>query len=405
MFNSFCCVEVILMMADGVDFSHEVDPTVVGMSREGVRRAAAVFERYFAEGLNIGGQFVVLRDGEVVLDRVIGVKRLGTTQAVLPTTPFLLFSCTKPVTAVCVHQLIEQGLLELDAPVAEYWPEFACNGKGKVTVAQALLHQAGVPERGLYQQIPSWRNWDYVAQNVANLTAEWEPGSKTAYHLVNNGFILGELVRQVTGARIDEYMEEEIFSPLGMNNSYLGLPLEKLPDAAELYWEAADQRGTVLLFRSARHWVLPAATMNAPARDLAIFYQMLVIGGIYKGHRGLREELVREAVKLRTAGYDETLKDTIHWGYGFGVGGREAVEEGTHGSSFGRYSTFNTFGHGGQRSSVGWADRGERLVMTFTSNQMLDDAAALERIQDLADGVWEALVDHGNPKLLGMANG
>lgn len=386
-------------MADAVDFSHEIDPTEVGMSREGVRRAAAVFEQQFADELNIGGQFVVLRHGKVVLDRVIGLKRLGTTQTVLPTTPFLLFSCTKPVTAVCIHQLVEQGLLELDAPVAEYWPEFGTNGKEKATVAQTLLHQAGIPDRGLYPQIPRWRNWDYVAQNVANLTAQWEPGSKTAYHLVNNGFILGELVRRVTDARIDEYMQEEIFAPLGMKNSYLGLPPERLGDAAELYWEAPDQRGTVFVFRHARHWVLPAATMNGPARDLAVFYQMLVNGGIYNGHRLLKEETVREATKLRTARYDETLGDVIHWGYGFGIGGREKTEDGKYGSSYGRYSTFNTFGHGGQRTSMGWADSEENLVLSFTSNQMIDDMGSVHRVQALADAVWEALVEHNNPKL------
>ena len=121
-------------MIHTLDFSHETDPTNVGMSREGVRRAAAVFEQQFADDLNIGAQFVVIRRGKVVLDRVIGLKRLCTTQAVMPDTPFQLFSMAKPLTAVCIHTLVEQGLVELDAPIAEYWPEFGTKGKEAATV-------------------------------------------------------------------------------------------------------------------------------------------------------------------------------------------------------------------------------------------------------------------------------
>ena len=258
-------------MVEQLDFSFEVDPESVGMSRVGVQRIVDRFEQQFMEGLNIGGQLVVLRRGQVVLDRVMGVRRVGTTQAVLPSTPFLLFSCTKALTAVCIHQLVEEGKLELDAPVADYWPEFGTGGKETATVAQTLLHQAGIPERGIRQQVPLWWSWDRVVNNVAGLTAEFEPGTKTAYHLVNNGFILGELVRRVSNVMIDVYMQRELFDPLGMKDSYLGIPAAEMGRASELYWGAADQRQSVLLFRYARQAVIPAATLNSSARDLAIF--------------------------------------------------------------------------------------------------------------------------------------
>ena len=228
-------------MTDRIDYSFEVDPETAGMSRAGVQKIVSVFEQQFADGRNIGAQLVVLRHGQVILDRAIGVKRLGTMQVVRRVTPFLLFSCTKALTAICVHKLVEEGKLELDAPVADYWPEFGTGGKEAATVAHTLAHQAGIPGRGLYPQIPRWWYWDLVVSNVAGLEAEFEPGTKTAYHLVNNGFVLGELVRRVTNVMMDEYMQRELFEPLGMTHSYLGIPADELLNAAEIYWAAADQ--------------------------------------------------------------------------------------------------------------------------------------------------------------------
>ncbi len=384
---------------DKLDFSFEADPTTVGMSPAGVDRIVSIFEQHFAEGLNIGAQLVVARHGRVVVDRAIGLRRLGTTETVQNTTPFLLFSCTKSLTSMCVHKLAEEGKVDLDAPIADYWPEYGTKGKETGTVAHALLHQTGIPGRGLYPQIPRWWYWDWVTSSVADLEVEHEPGSKTAYHLVNNGFILGEIVRRVTNVMIDEYMQREFLDPLGMADSYLGIPTDQLARASEVYWSAADQRAPALLFRYARQAVIPAATLNAPARDLARFYQMMINGGEYNGRPILKKETIDYATKIHYTGLDETLGEPDRWGMGFGIGGPQLEDQRIYGNTYGRYSTHNTFGHGGQRSSIGWGDKSENLVIAFTTNNMIDDVGSTKRQQDIGDAVWEALTDHQNPRL------
>lgn len=370
----------------------EVDPAEVGMSREGVREINEVFEELFVEGLHSAAQLVVLRHGRVVLDRTLGVTKLGTTHSVKPSTPFMTFSCTKPLIAMCIHKLVEDGVVELDAPVAAYWSEYGVRGKEATTIRQVLLHQAGIPAKGLYWQIPRWWDWAKVTAHVAASAAEFEPGRKTAYHLVNFGFILGEVLCRVTGMAVDEYMRQELFGPLGMANAYLGLPAAEGGRAAEIYWGAADQRNAVLLFRRARSAVMPAATLNCSARDLAIFYQMLVNGGRYGGYQFVKPQTVAQAIAIGSEGWDETLGIFMRWGMGFGLGGpRPAHDIYGNRSSLGRRSTISTFGHAGQRSSIAWADMEQQVVLAFTCNGLVSEADNLRRQESLADALWDAL--------------
>jgi CubicO group peptidase (beta-lactamase class C family) len=372
----------------------EVDPASVGMSRAGVQEIERRFEAQFARGLHYAAQLVVVRHGRVVLDRTIGVLRRGQTKSVRPTTPFQNFSVSKAFTAVCIHKLIEQGLVEMDAPIGDYWPEFACKGKETATIRHAFLHQMGIPARGIYPQIPRWWRWDRVVGQVANLTAEYEPGTRTAYHLVNNGFVFGELVRRITGQPIEQYMQEQIFEPLGMRNSYLGLPRSEIGRAAQVYWGATDQRGAVLLFRQARHAVMPAATLNAPARELAVFYQMMLNGGQYAGHCLMRPETVRLATSVGYEGMDETLEIYAHWGYGFGISGPKPPDApNADRSIYGEGASLTTFGHAGQRSSLAWADSEQQIVFAFTCNRLLADEDSSARWQELGDALWSAVVD------------
>ena len=108
-----------------IDYSKPADPASLGMSTQGIENIRQVFQRQFEQGLHPAAQLVVLRHGQVVVDEVVGQHR---SQPVTSATPFLGFSVTKPYTAMCVHKLIEEGLVEMDAPVAEYWPEFGAEG-------------------------------------------------------------------------------------------------------------------------------------------------------------------------------------------------------------------------------------------------------------------------------------
>lgn len=374
-----------------ITFGLEVDPETVDMTRRGVNRIVALFEQHFADGQHPASQLVVIRHGQVVLDRTLGILRTGRFESVKPTTPFLTFSCTKPLTGVCLHQLVEKGDVDLDVPIATYWPEFGQKGKETATLRHALLHQAGVPTRGLYFQIPTWWNWERVTQHVADLPAEYEPGTKTAYHTVNYGFIIGEVVRRVTGRPIEAYMRDEIFEPLGMENAYLGLPRHETDRAAEVYWGVSDQRNVVLLFRQARYSVMPAASLNASAQDLALFYQMMLNGGSYKGHQVLSPETVKTITQVGYAGYDHTLDMYTKWGLGFEVGGPRPPEYADQYISLGSKSGPSSFGHPGQRSCNAWADAEQGLICIYLTNRLIDVNENNRRWQGMSDAVWDAI--------------
>lgn len=185
-----------------IQWGEEVLPSRVKMKDQGVIKIIDVYASQLAKGYHQGSQLVILRNGKIIVDRADGFANVRRKLKVTPNTPFNCFSITKPFTAICIHKLLEEGKIGLDTPIAEYWPEFGNGGKETATIRHTLLHQAGIPSRGLYLQIPLWVNWEWVTHNVANLKAEFSPGSKSSYHFVNFGFILGEVVRRVTGKSI-----------------------------------------------------------------------------------------------------------------------------------------------------------------------------------------------------------
>ena len=373
-------------------FGREVPPASIGMSQAGVRRIVEIFEEQLGRGLHPGAQLVVLRHGQVAVDRAAGLADVRRKLPVTPDTPFLTWSCSKPFTGMCVHRLIEEGRVEWDAPVARYWPEFGCKGKESATIRHTFLHQAGIPRRGIYTQFLLWSNWEWVTRNVAGLPAEFPPGSRTAYHLVNYGFILGEVVRRVTGQPIQEYLRQTFLEPLGMRNSWLGLPAGEWSRAARLYCDPA-QRLAVFGFkwRRVRSAVMPAATLHSTARDLAVFYQMLLNGGQYAGRRYLQPETIAAATALGYEGYDATIGLHARWAHGFHLGGDIPANGPLGPSAMGKGSTLRTFGHNGQASCMAWADPDAEVVVTFVCNRLLDDAAVLARWKSLSDAVWDAL--------------
>jgi CubicO group peptidase (beta-lactamase class C family) len=370
----------------------EVQLASAGVNPEAVQGVKKIFLRQIREGLHPGAQLVVLRSGKVVLDLAEGIANLGSRRRVTPDTPFLTFSVSKAFTGLCVHRLIEEGRIDLDAPVAEYWPEFGSRGKQEATIRHVFLHQAGIPTRGIYLQALHWMNWGRVTRSVANLQAEYAPGTKTAYHPLNYGFILGEVVRRVTGKPIELYLKNTFLDPLGLKNTSLGLPPGRQKDIARIYHGCPDQKIVVWAFRIPfiRSAVLPAATLHSTARELAVFYQMLLNGGVYAGKRYLQEGTIRAATRLAYEGFDHTIQREMRWAYGFHLGGlAQSAEEA--GSGMGKGSSENTFGHFGQRTCMAWADSNADLVVAFTCNRLLSIESNQRRWQELSDAIWDSI--------------
>ncbi|MCI0714358.1 MAG: beta-lactamase family protein [Chloroflexi bacterium] len=315
-----------------------------------------VFQQQYRDKQFWGGQLVVRYQGETVVDEVIGVADRRTQRPVTGETPFLCFSIAKPFTGICIHKLIEAGRLELDAPVADYWPEFGCKGKEKATIRHVFLHQAGIPSRGNYRLMPFWGKWVYLTSTLANLDAQFEPGTRTAYHSLNYGFIFGEVVRRVTGQPFEVYLREQFLDPLKLENTYMGLPPHRGEDAAYAYCKPIRQKRVAWTFRipAMRRAVVPAAGLNSTARDIARFFQMLVNGGSLDGRQYLKAETVAQTTSL---GNDDPRN---RWGYGFVIGGLNKPDFPV-GNGMGAASSVTSFGHFGQ--TVRWHGPTQRIIL------------------------------------------
>lgn len=359
------------------------------MTPEAAENIQRLFNQMITEGLHPGAQLVVYHHGQAVVDLAAGMGELKRQRRVTPDLPFLVFSVSKAFTGACIHKLVEDGKIGLDLPIAEIWPEFGCRGKERATIRHALLHQAGIPTRGLISQIRLWPDWELVTQNVASLPAEYPPGTRTAYHLINYGFILGEVVRRVTGKPIDEYLQETFLDPLRLANTALRLPPSWQGRVAGIYSGHLQQVGPVILFNRPRirSALIPAASLHTTARDLAIFYQMLINGGELNGKRYLRPETIAQATALYYQGYDATMRVPMRWAMGFHLGGKQLEEA----PSFGDTSSVHTFGHAGQGSCIAWADPEHELVMAFTCNRLLSSLSTRLRWNRLANAVWQAI--------------
>lgn len=375
-----------------IEFDGQVPQSLDGISTDGVKNIITVFERQIDDELHPGAQLVVLRNGHVVVDLYGGYTDLGKRQLVNQESPFMAFSITKPLISACVFRLIDNGQIELDAPVEEYWPEYGTKGKEKTTIRQVLLHQAGIPRRGLLYQIKNVSDWEKVTQNIANQKSVYPPGSKTAYHTLNFGYILGEIVRRVSGRPIEEYLNTEFLIPMGLHHT--DLKIKDLQDKSypHLYSGTIGHQFVAWLFNSPnfRQAVIPASSLHSTARDLAIIFQMFLNEGFYAGKKYLQPESINLATSLAYEGIDESLGRTTRWGYGFHIGGDHELNP-TLPDGMGYRSSVNTFGHFGQRTSMAWADKSARLVVVFLCNRFLSGIDYKKRLQEISDAVWSAL--------------
>ena len=172
---------------------------MVSLDPDDIDRLRGVFDRQLDVGLHHGAQLAVYVDGELVVDFAGGTTGPDGGETT-PETRHLLFSCTKPYAAVAVHQLVEEGALAYDDRLTEYWPTFAADGseKAEITVEQVLSHTAGIPFGDLDADPARWTDWDAVVTAMEEIEPVFTPGERVAYHSINYGWLVGELLRRVT---------------------------------------------------------------------------------------------------------------------------------------------------------------------------------------------------------------
>ena len=351
-----------------------------GLSPAGLGRVEEAARRHLELGLHSGSQLAVYRDGELQLDL-----RLGTASA--PEARLLWFSATKPLAAVAVLMLADRGLLDLDAPIAELWPEFGAGGKESCTVRHVLNHRGGFP---VFPRDFDWErmdDWDAVCAATASIEAEWEPGTDTGYHPVTYGFALGEVIRRVDGRPPRDFLRDEVFEPLGMDAS-LGVdeatlphvvPVEAMSEITMLDPTGSERRTSDIVRRfrlpSTLRGQLPAANAIGTADALARFYdELLACRTARAGERLLPSETAMQATTVQwRAGFDRTFMLPASYGLGFLVGG--VMEP---------YNERGVFGHTGQQCAIGYADPARGLAVAYVTNGLHGPLEVQLRYADVA---------------------
>jgi CubicO group peptidase (beta-lactamase class C family) len=375
---------------------------ISGVVEPGFERVRDAFEANFADHGEVGASACVYVDGQCVVDLAGGERTDGTPYD--ESTLQLVFSSTKGATAACAHLLAQRGELDLHAPVATYWPEFAARGKGDVPVSWLLSHKVGLPDTEARLSYEQMLDWDTVAAALADSAPLWEPGTQHGYHAVTYGWLVGEVVRRVSGRSLGEFFAEEVAGPLGLE-FWIGLPDEQVDRVSKLIPMAppeglpmmAAEEGTgggdgsapkgliemldMLLgpgnlagralaapggasadqdvWNDPRTWAaqIPAANGITNARGLARMYAGLV--GEVDGVRLLDEATLNAAIEPQVEGPDAVLVFPIPFALGF-----------MRHSDMSPMLGGRSFGHYGAGGSVGLADPERRIAVGYAMNQM-----------------------------------
>ena len=342
-----------------------------------------------------GGMAVaVYHHGELVVDAWTG-ERNAAGDPWTRDTMSMSFSTTKGVVATIVHRLVDRGLLDYDSPVATYWPEFATAGKVSITLRHLLTHQAALHDvRALVDSTEGLLDWNNMVKLLAEAEPAWEVGTRSAYHALTYGYLVGEVIRRVTGLTVNEALQREIVEPLGIGQMYIGAPPAVRGDIAE---QLVDPKSLDRLFKTTQfmsrfdryrplHSALvvddlvdvattehihdgeiPAANGVFSARSLARMYAALATPDDFDGPPLVSAEIMREATRIQTTGdgrtgekvgRDAAVMFNMRWRLGYHLVG---TTSGVLPQAFGH------FGFGG---SGAWGDPESGLAVAMILNQV-----------------------------------
>lgn len=370
-------------------------PTLTDADRERLR---AEFDRQLDVGLHHGSQLAVYVDGELAVDFAGGTTGPDGAETT-PETRHLVFSCTKPYAGVGLHQLIERGEADYDDRVVDHWPGFADPGttKAEITIEHVLSHTAGIPYCEFDDRAEDWGDWDAVVEAMEAIEPVFDPGERPAYHTFNYGWLVGELVRRVSGQRIEDYVAANVFDPLGMDDTSIGLREDDTDDVATLVGfeefdrcrdvgeglgipssESAEAFNDEAVHRA----VIPAANGIGTARDMARFYTCLANGGELDGTRLLEQSTVETATRTHAETDDDgTLSRPARYGLGFWTGGLAN-------DMFGTVSRERQFGHAGLGSVFAWGDAERNVGFAYVTNGIREESYEhAARVNAMADAV------------------
>ncbi|MCF6474388.1 beta-lactamase family protein [Nonomuraea sp. MG754425] len=384
--------------------------TVHGTFDPAFSQVAEEFAANLADRGEVGASVCVIVDGEVAVDLWGGQAAPGRPWT--RGTIGHVWSCTKGATALCAHVLAARGDLDLDAPVIRYWPEYGAGGKGGTLVRHLLAHQAGLP--ALREPLPpgAFYDWKLMAGRLAEQEPFWEPGTRHGYHALTFGWLVGEVVRRVSGRSLGTFFREEVAEPLGLE-FWLGLPEEQEGRVAptvpadpprepptfslRAFTEPGSMQALVLAneggymaagesdSRAAHAAEIGAVGAITNARGLAGMYRPLSLGG---GDLVSREHLALMS-QTASAGADTVLLVPTHFALGFvkAVDNRHLPGADREGVLLSQ----TAFGHVGMGGSVGFCDPAARLAFGYTMSRQGSGLGVNPRGQALVDATYQAL--------------
>lgn len=386
--------------------------TVEGYVEPGFEGVRDAFARNFTDHGDVGAGFALHVEGRKVVDLWGGTFDPATGAPYAEDTLQLVFSTTKGATALCANLLAQRGDLDVDAPVATYWPTFAEAGKADIPVRWLLCHKAGLPTFDAKLSFEEVLAWEPVIRALEVQAPLWEPGTAHGYHAVTYGHLVGEVVRRITGKSHGAFFAEEVAGPLDLE-FWIGLPSEqehrvapligglipsgdadpKLKEVMEQFIGPDTLLGRTLSLNGAladsgafnrpelHAAELPAANGITNARSLSRMYAA-VVGPVQGSDAGplLTTDQIAKASERQTTGNDRCLFFETTFGLGFFTS-----------SPFAPYGSPKSFGHAGAGGSVGFADPEHQIGFGYVMNKMAQNLSGDPRTRGLVQATYDAI--------------
>lgn len=370
-----------------------VDPEAVGMSGQRLAKVLDLFRKQQASGAFPGGQLVVRRHGQLVLNEAVGIAR-GFRSAeptpplpVRPETSFPVLSAGKPLAAIAIAWLEERGRLDIRAPIAELFPEFSGHGKERITTYDVLTHRSGMLMPDFVASPHLWGDRAAIQQALIETVPAYPRGT-LAYHPHEYGWLLSEIVQRVDGRSLPELFVDEFALPLKLPALRFGLAGRDPNSVAFSYWlgqsevmvagvnvaQNFEEQNSPAILEAMN----PATSLVCDAGSLAAFYDFLLTGGRTPDGRSLlSEETIRNYTTRELLAWDRSLRTPLALGRGFVVGTWFP-------STFGWWNTGPCFGHAGGFSCLAFGDHRKKLSLAIVTNGNRNPLDVLKRIVPLA---------------------
>jgi CubicO group peptidase (beta-lactamase class C family) len=373
-------------------------PDIRGICPAPFEPVRAAFEANFADNLELGARFALAIEGEVVIDLMAGWADRDQTAPFAEDTLTSVFSTTKAMAALMIARLVDEGRLDYDQPVADLWPEFATAGKGAVSVAQALSHQAGLPGFAEPMAPASWFDTELINAKLAAMAPLWPPTGASGYHPVTFGYLAGEIFRRVDGRALGEALRQDLAEPFDLD-LWIGVPDAEHPRCADVRRPPAmpdlgpvtEPRRLAFLTKWAspggvmlaewRRASIPSVTGHATAPALARMMAILACDGALGGRQVLSPDTVRQASAERIHGPDLVLPYEISWAAGFMRNAGQWI--------YGPGE--QTLGHSGWGGSCAFADPRRRLSGAYVMNRQSAALIGDPRARRLIDAAYASL--------------